>query len=132
MQAQGHVQVLVNMIDFGMNVQEAGEAPRIEHVGSPTPTGKAGDKKGGTIKAERGIPAAVIADLERRGHQVKGVNTNGGGYQAIMIDPRDRHAARRLGISQRRLCRRLLKDNATIKIECLDRSAYVALTLRVR
>jgi gamma-glutamyltranspeptidase/glutathione hydrolase len=88
MQAQGHVQVLINMIDFGMNVQEAGEAPRVEHVGSPTPTGKAGDKKGGTIHAERGIPAAVIADLERRGHQLKGVNTNGGGYQAIMIDPR--------------------------------------------
>jgi len=87
MQAQGHVQVLVNMIDFGMNVQEAGEAPRVEHIGSPTPTGKPGDKKGGTIQAERGIPAAVISDLTRRGHQVKGVNANGGGYQAIMIDP---------------------------------------------
>ena len=88
MQAQGHVEVLVNMIDFGMNVQEAGEAPRVEHVGSPTPTGKAGDKTGGNIKAERGIPAAVIADLTRRGHQVSGVITNGGGYQAILIDPR--------------------------------------------
>jgi gamma-glutamyltranspeptidase/glutathione hydrolase len=88
MQPQGHVQVLVNMIDFGMNVQEAGEAPRVEHVGSPTPTGKAGDKKGGTIQAERGIPAAVLVELERRGHQIKGVGLNGGGYQAIMIDPK--------------------------------------------
>jgi gamma-glutamyltranspeptidase/glutathione hydrolase len=87
-QAQGHVQVLVNMIDFGMNVQEAGEAPRIEHVGSPTPTGKPGDPKGGTLNAERGIPAAVLRDLERRGHQVSVVLTNGGGYQAILIDPR--------------------------------------------
>jgi gamma-glutamyltranspeptidase/glutathione hydrolase len=87
-QAQGHVQVLVNLIDFGMNVQEAGEAPRIEHVGSPTPTGIPGDPKGGTIKAERGIPAAVLRDLERRGHQVIGEVTNGGGYQAILIDPR--------------------------------------------
>jgi gamma-glutamyltranspeptidase/glutathione hydrolase len=87
-QAQGHVQVLVNMIDFGMNVQEAGESPRIEHVGSPTPTGKPGDPKGGTIQAERGIPAAVLRDLARRGHQVTGVLTNGGGYQAILIDPR--------------------------------------------
>jgi gamma-glutamyltranspeptidase/glutathione hydrolase len=87
-QAQGHVQVLVNLIDFGMNVQEAGEAPRIEHVGSPTPTGKPGDPKGGTIKAERGIPAAVLRDLERRGHQVIGEVSNGGGYQAILIDPR--------------------------------------------
>jgi gamma-glutamyltranspeptidase/glutathione hydrolase len=88
MQAQGHVQVLVNMIDFGMNVQEAGEAPRVEHIGSPTPTGKPGNKKGGTINAERGIPAAVLTDLARRGHQVSGVLTNGGGYQAIWIDPR--------------------------------------------
>ncbi len=88
MQAQGHVQVLVNLIDFGMNVQEAGEAPRVEHLGSPTPTGKPGDKKGGTINAERGIPAAVITELMRRGHQVSGVLTNGGGYQAILIDPR--------------------------------------------
>lgn len=88
MQAQGHVEVLVNMIDFGMNVQEAGEAPRLEHVGSPTPTGKPGDKDGGTIHAERGIPAAVITELVRRGHHVRGVPTNGGGYQAIWIDPR--------------------------------------------
>jgi gamma-glutamyltranspeptidase / glutathione hydrolase len=87
-QAQGHVQVLVNMIDFGMNVQEAGESPRIEHVGSPTPTGKAGDPKGGVIQAEFGMSAAVLRDLATRGHQIKGVLTNGGGYQAILIDPR--------------------------------------------
>jgi gamma-glutamyltranspeptidase / glutathione hydrolase len=87
-QAQGHVNVLVNLIDFGMNVQEAGEAPRIEHVGSPTPTGKLGDPKGGTIKAERGIPTAVLRELERRGHQVSFESSNGGGYQAILIDPR--------------------------------------------
>lgn len=87
-QAQGHVQVLVNLIDFGMNVQEAGEAPRIEHVGSPTPTGKAGDPKGGKIQAERGIPTAVLRELQRRGHQVVSDASNGGGYQAIFIDPR--------------------------------------------
>ena len=87
-QAQGHVQVLVNLIDFGMNVQEAGEAPRIEHVGSPTPTGRPGDPNGGMIQAERGIPAAVLRDLQKRGHQVIDVLTNGGGYQAILIDPR--------------------------------------------
>lgn len=88
MQAQGHVQALVNLIDFGMNVQEAGEAPRLEHTGSPTPTGKAGDKDGGITKAENGFPAEVLADLARRGHHFSPVVTNGGGYQAIWIDPR--------------------------------------------
>jgi gamma-glutamyltranspeptidase/glutathione hydrolase len=87
-QAQGHTQVLINMVDFGMNIQEAGEAPRIEHVGSPTPTGKPGDPKGGAIKAERGIAPAILRDLERRGHHITIVPTNGGGYQAILIDPR--------------------------------------------
>jgi gamma-glutamyltranspeptidase/glutathione hydrolase len=88
MQAQGHVQVLVNLIDFGMTVQEAGEAPRMEHFGSATPTGKKEEKKGGRTEAERGIPAHVVEALERRGHQIKMVVRNKGGYQGILIDPR--------------------------------------------
>ncbi len=88
MQAQGHVEVLVNMIDFGMNVQEAGEAPRIEHVGSSTPTGLPADPKGGTVRCEIGIPTAVMEELARRGHQVIAVPRNGGGYQGILIDPK--------------------------------------------
>ena len=88
MQPQGQVQVLINLIDFGMNVQEAGEAPRIEHIGSATPTGKEADKKGGTAKAEIGMPIAVIEDLNRRGHHAVPVVRNGGGYQGIMIDPK--------------------------------------------
>lgn len=87
MQPQGHVQVLVNLLDFGMNVQQAGEAPRIEHVGHATPTGRPAAPNGGTAKAEFGIPDAVVAELTRRGHQVERVRTNGGGYQAILIDP---------------------------------------------
>ncbi len=88
MQPQGQVQVLCNLIDLGMNVQEAGEAPRLQHVGSATPTGQPADKDGGTIEAERGIPDEVIEELERRGHHVKRVEKNGGGYQGILIDPK--------------------------------------------
>jgi gamma-glutamyltranspeptidase/glutathione hydrolase len=88
MQPQGQVQVLVNLIDFGMNVQEAGEAPRVEHIGSATPTGRPADAKGGTVLAEDGIPNAVIGKLMLRGHQVKSVPRNGGGYQGILIDPK--------------------------------------------
>jgi gamma-glutamyltranspeptidase/glutathione hydrolase len=87
MQPQGHVQVLVNMIDFGMNVQEAGEAPRIEHVGSATPTGQPEKAHGGTVRAEAGIPEAVTKELANRGHIVERVRVNGGGYQGILIDP---------------------------------------------
>ena len=85
MQPQGHTQVLVNLIDFGMNVQQAGEAPRVEHVGSATPTGRPAIGVG-TVQAERGIPTDVIATLEKRGHVVRTVRVNGGGYQAILID----------------------------------------------
>jgi len=86
MQPQGHVQVLVNMLDFGMDVQQAGEAPRVEHVGSSTPTGKKADANGGTIKAEIGLPEDIVNELLRRGHDVEWVKRNGGGYQGIWID----------------------------------------------
>ncbi len=88
MQPQGQVEVLCNLIDFGMNVQEAGEAPRLQHVGSATPTGGKADKNGGTIEAERGISDDLIKELERRGHHVRRVQKNGGGYQGILIDPK--------------------------------------------
>src|SRR5207248_7077985 len=87
MQPQGHVQVLVNLIDFGMGVQAAGEAPRVEHVGSATPTGKPGQADGGTILAEPGIPEAVVAELRKRGHEVRRTRVNTGGYQGILSDP---------------------------------------------
>src|SRR5438105_511926 len=70
MQPQGQVQVLVNLLDFGMNVQQAGEAPRLEHVGSATPTGERARRNGGTVEAEPAMSAEVVAELERRGHQV--------------------------------------------------------------
>jgi gamma-glutamyltranspeptidase/glutathione hydrolase len=88
MQPQGQVQVLVNLIDFGMNVQEAGEALRLEHTGSATPTGRSAKGMGGTVQAERGFPEKVLEELTRRGHQVTTVRVNGGGYQGILIDPK--------------------------------------------
>lgn len=86
MQPQGHVQVLVNMIDFGMNVQAAGDAARIRHAGSATPTGLAADKDGGVLSAESGISDEAIAELRKKGHRVTRARGGFGGYQAIRID----------------------------------------------
>jgi gamma-glutamyltranspeptidase / glutathione hydrolase len=86
MQPQGHVEVLVNLLDFGMDVQQAGEAPRVEHVGSATPTGRPADRDGGTVQAEVGLSEDVVKELVRRGHHVERVKRNGGGYQGIWID----------------------------------------------
>lgn len=87
-QPQGQVQVLCNLIDFGMNVQEAGEAPRMQHLGSATPTGQKAAPKGGTVEAEIGIPASVMEELARRGHQIRPIIRAPGGYQGILIDPK--------------------------------------------
>ena len=85
MQPQGHVQVLVNLLDFGMDVQAAGDAPRVEHVGSATPTGRA-ERGVGAVEVEPGFSREVIEELEWRGQNIVRVRKNGGGYQGIMID----------------------------------------------
>lgn len=85
MQPQGHVEVLVNMIDFGMNIQAAGDASRIEHTGSQTPTGRSLAKDGGTVGVESGISDATIEALRAKGHIVKRGGSFGG-YQGILID----------------------------------------------
>jgi gamma-glutamyltranspeptidase/glutathione hydrolase len=85
MQPQGHTQILLNMIDFGMNLQEAGDAPRIRHVGSSQPTGEE-MTTGGTVYLESGFPLETLRDLDLMGHAVQ-ITTGGfGGYQAIMVD----------------------------------------------
>jgi gamma-glutamyltranspeptidase/glutathione hydrolase len=86
MQPQGHVQVLVNVIDFGMNLQEAGDAPRLRHDGSSEPTDEV-MTDGGEVALEAGFEPAVIAELERRGHRIKDARGDFGGYQAIGRDP---------------------------------------------
>ncbi len=86
MQPQGHVQVLVNIIDHGMNVQQAGEAARCQHVGSSTPTGHT-MTDGGQVQLEPGIPDDVLPALRAKGHRVGRGDWGFGGYQAILIDP---------------------------------------------
>jgi gamma-glutamyltranspeptidase/glutathione hydrolase len=85
MQPQGHVQVLVNLIDFQMNVQAAGDAARVQHFGSATPTGQAA-KGSGTVAVERGVSDETVAELRRRGHGVVRAHDGFGGYQGILID----------------------------------------------
>lgn len=85
MQPQGHVQVLCNLIDFGMNVQEAGDAARFHHAGSSEPTGEV-MSDGGWVGLETGVPQAVWKELERRGHRVRREQDGYGGYQAILYD----------------------------------------------
>ncbi len=84
-QPQGHVQILMNIIDFEMNIQEAGDAPRILHSGSSEPTGEQ-MLEGGTVALERGFSDDVQAELKSRGHVFKAAPGEFGGYQGIRYD----------------------------------------------
>lgn len=85
MQPQGHVQVLVNMIDFGMNVQEAGDFMRFRHYGGSESTG---DKPDGTgwVEIESGVSPKVVSELTARGHRVVKGSKAFGGHQAVLYD----------------------------------------------
>ncbi|HLU39845.1 MAG TPA: gamma-glutamyltransferase, partial [Planctomycetota bacterium] len=87
MQPQGHVQILINIIDFGMSLQEAGDAPRIRHEGSSSPIGEV-MRDGGKVFVEPGFDPKVLAELRRRGHSVEMRRGDAafGGYQAIGFD----------------------------------------------
>jgi gamma-glutamyltranspeptidase/glutathione hydrolase len=88
MQPQGHVQILLNLIDFGMNLQEAGDAPRMHHDGSTEPTGQGtAMSDGGVVELESGFDYASVRGLMNKGHTVKFSNGPYGGYQAIARDP---------------------------------------------
>ena len=88
-QPMGHVQIVMNMIDFAMNTQEASDAPRMAHDGSPEPTGEAG-KLPGTIQPESGFPVETIQKLMEMGHGVGWMHGGYGGYQAIRWDPKQK------------------------------------------
>ncbi|MEL6567355.1 MAG: gamma-glutamyltransferase family protein [Pseudomonadota bacterium] len=89
MQPQGHVQVILNLIDYDMGLQEAGDAARWEHVGGCEPTddleGDACEGDMGEVRLESGL-AGIAAELEARGHTVRCCGPNFGGYQAVMRD----------------------------------------------
>jgi gamma-glutamyltranspeptidase/glutathione hydrolase len=86
MQPQGHAQIVANLVDFGMNLQEAGDAPRIRHEGSSSPIGES-MTDGGAINLETGFDYEVIRELMGRGHTVGFDRGSYGGYQAIMKHP---------------------------------------------
>jgi gamma-glutamyltranspeptidase/glutathione hydrolase len=88
MQPQGHAQVLVNMIDFGMNPQEAGDFMRFRHVGGTEVTGQLA-RGVGLVQMESGITPSVRAELTKRGHQLIQGSGGFGGYQAILKDKKN-------------------------------------------
>lgn len=89
MQPQGHVQVLINIIDFAMGLQEAGDAPRIRHGGSSQPTGSI-MTSGGFVNFESGFSMETIRELVRIGHNMRKSVGGFGGYQAIMFDNKNK------------------------------------------
>jgi gamma-glutamyltranspeptidase/glutathione hydrolase len=88
MQPQGHAQIVMNLVDFGMNLQEAGDAPRIQHDGDTEPTGQNATPTGsGEVDLESGFPYETVRALMRKGHSVRFADGPYGGYQAIRVNP---------------------------------------------
>mgnify|MGYP001260192646 FL=1 len=83
-QPQAHAQIIVNMIDFGLNLQEAGDAPRIVHSGSSQPTDEI-MVDGGTLSLESGFGKEIEDEISSLGHKIKYQKGIFGGYQAIML-----------------------------------------------
>src|SRR3954449_11853158 len=89
MQPQGHVQVLTNQIDFGMTVQEAGDAARWQHEGDAEPTGEKLTETGGYVNLESAVPFESARELKKKGHDVRFDLGGYGGYQAIKVEMHD-------------------------------------------
>ncbi|MBY5920788.1 gamma-glutamyltransferase [Ferrimonas balearica] len=84
-QPQAHAQIIINLVDFGMNLQEAGDAPRILHTGSSQPTGEV-MTDGGVVSLESGFSYETKRELMKRGHVIQENLGGYGGYQAIIYD----------------------------------------------
>lgn len=90
MQPQGHAQIIINLVDFKMNLQEAGDAPRMHHIESSEPTGGKQMSEGGILLLENGFKWEVIQKLLARGHTIQWDLGGYGGYQAIMWDEKNK------------------------------------------
>ncbi|SHG69014.1 gamma-glutamyltransferase [Flagellimonas flava] len=88
-QPMGHTQIVMNLIDFGMNLQEAGDAPRWDHTGGASPLGKTTENSG-LIRTESGIPYTTIRGLMDKGHKMGTARGIYGGYQAILWDDKNK------------------------------------------
>jgi gamma-glutamyltranspeptidase/glutathione hydrolase len=83
-QPQAHAQIIINMVDFGLNLQEAGDAPRIVHSGSSQPTDEV-MTNGGKLSLESGFSKSIENELTAKGHKLEYQRGVFGGYQAIML-----------------------------------------------
>ncbi len=88
-QPMGHTQIVMNLVDFGMNLQEAGDAPRWDHTGGASPLGKITEDTG-LIRTESGIPYTTIRGLMDKGHAIGTARGIYGGYQAILWDDKNK------------------------------------------
>ncbi|MEM6893233.1 MAG: gamma-glutamyltransferase [Bacteroidota bacterium] len=84
-QPMGHTQIVMNLVDFGMNLQEAGDAPRWDHAGGASPMGRTTENTG-TVRVESGIPYTTVRGLMDKGHRIGIARGIYGGYQAILWD----------------------------------------------
>ena len=87
-QPQAHAQIIINIIDFDMNLQEAGDAARMRHTGSSQPTDEVMTDSG-TVYLESGIGQSVRDALTQLGHTIGTQEISYGGYQAILYDEKN-------------------------------------------
>jgi gamma-glutamyltranspeptidase/glutathione hydrolase len=86
MQPQGQAQIIIKMVDYGLDPQEAGDSPRWQHEGSSEPTGQAAEGVG-VLHLETGVPQAARVGLEQRGWVLGPTDGGFGGYQNVVMQP---------------------------------------------
>ncbi len=108
MQPQGHVQILINLLDFDMGLQEAGDAPRVHHIGSTEPTGEPAEPGGGRVQLESGFAPETVRELEHRGHRIVDRDWRIRRLPGHLVRRRKGRLLRRDRVAKGRHCARLL------------------------